>query len=68
MRDGTVRLRAEASGAGIRVIVSDRGRWRPPRHLPYRGNGIKLIRATMRDVNIMAGDAGTTVEMRAGLS
>jgi anti-sigma regulatory factor (Ser/Thr protein kinase) len=68
LRHGTVRLRAEVSGSDLRVIVSDCGRWRPPRQIAYRGNGLKLIRATMREVSILAGEAGTTVEMRAGMS
>ncbi len=65
-RAGTVRLRAEASGPDLLVTVSDRGRWRPPRQVRERGHGLKLIRATMRDVDITSDDAGTTVRMRTG--
>jgi anti-sigma regulatory factor (Ser/Thr protein kinase) len=64
-REGIVRVRLEVSGAGLRVTVSDRGGWRPPRQIPDRGYGLKLIRATMRDVTITADEMGTTVEMRA---
>lgn len=64
-REGIVRVRLEVIGADLLVTVSDRGRWRPPRHLPDRGHGLKLIRATMREVTITAGEMGTTVEMRA---
>ncbi|MFI5065833.1 MAG: SpoIIE family protein phosphatase, partial [Streptosporangiales bacterium] len=63
---GTVRLRAEVSGPDVLLTVSDQGSWRPPRQLRDRGHGLKLIRATMRDVAITSGDSGTTVRMRAG--
>ena len=63
---GTVRLRAEVSGPDVLLTVSDQGSWRPPRQLRDRGHGLKLIRATMRDVAITSGDDGTTVRMRAG--
>ena len=65
-RAGMVRLRAEASGPDLLLTVADRGRWRAPRQLRERGHGLKLIRATMREVNITSGDAGTTVRMRTG--
>jgi PAS domain S-box-containing protein len=64
-REGTVRLRVEVSGADLRITVTDDGTWRPPRQVPYRGNGLNLIRATMHDVTITAGDGGTAIEMRA---
>jgi PAS domain S-box-containing protein len=63
---GAVRLRAEVSGPDVLLTVSDQGSWRPPRQLRDRGHGLKLIRATMRDVAITSGDNGTTVRMRAG--
>jgi anti-sigma regulatory factor (Ser/Thr protein kinase) len=62
---GTVRLRVEVSGADVRITVADTGSWRPPRQVPYRGNGLNTMRATMQDVTITAGDSGTTIEMRA---
>jgi len=62
---GTVRLVIEVSGTDIRITVTDDGRWRPPREVPFRGNGLKVIRATMQDVIVTADDTGTTVEMRA---
>jgi serine phosphatase RsbU (regulator of sigma subunit)/anti-sigma regulatory factor (Ser/Thr protein kinase) len=62
---GTVRLVIEVSGTDIRITVTDNGRWRAPREVPYRGNGLKVIRATMQDVIVTADDTGTTVEMRA---
>ena len=67
-RTGTVWLRLEVTGPDILITVSDHGRWRPPRQIRDRGHGLKLIRATMRDVAITASDLGTTIEMRAGTS
>ncbi|HTT51069.1 MAG TPA: SpoIIE family protein phosphatase [Streptosporangiaceae bacterium] len=67
-RTGTVWLRVEVAGPDIVITVSDRGRWREPREIRDRGHGLKLIRATMRDVAITANERGTTVEMRAGTS
>ena len=65
---GTVRLRIEVTGPDVRITVSDHGRWRPPSQARDRGHGLKLIRATMRDVEITANDLGTTIEMWAGAS
>ena len=65
---GTVRLRVEVTGPDVRITVSDHGRWRPPSQARDRGHGLKLIRATMRDVEITANDLGTTIEMWAGAS
>ena len=65
---GTVWLRVEVTGPDVVITVSDRGRWRPPIPARDRGHGLKLIRATMRDVEITANDLGTTIEMRAGTS
>jgi anti-sigma regulatory factor (Ser/Thr protein kinase) len=65
---GTVQLRVKVTGPDVVITVSDRGRWRPPTPARDRGHGLKLIRATMRDVEITANDLGTTIEMRAGAS
>ena len=65
---GTVRLRVEVTGPDVRITVSDHGRWRPPSQARDRGHGLKLIRATMREVEITANDLGTTIEMWAGAS
>jgi anti-sigma regulatory factor (Ser/Thr protein kinase) len=64
-RPGSVRLTVQVSGTDVRITVADSGSWRPPRQVPYRGNGLNMMRATMQDVTITAGDTGTTVEMRA---
>jgi PAS domain S-box-containing protein len=65
---GTVRLRVEVTGPDVVITVSDHGRWQPPSRARDRGHGLKLIRATMREVEITANDLGTTIEMRAGTS
>ncbi len=65
---GTVRLQVEVTGSDVLITVSDHGRWRPPSQARDRGHGLKLIRATMREVEITASDSGTTIEMRAGTS
>jgi PAS domain S-box-containing protein len=65
---GTVWLRVEVTGPDVLITVSDHGRWRPPSQTRDRGHGLKLIRATMREVEITANDLGTTIEMRAGIS
>jgi PAS domain S-box-containing protein len=65
---GTVRLQVEVTGSDVLITVSDHGRWRPPSRARDRGHGLKLIRATMRQVQITASDLGTTIEMRAGTS
>jgi anti-sigma regulatory factor (Ser/Thr protein kinase) len=43
--------------------VSDTGGWREPRKTD-RGRGLELMRALMDDVELEAGDDGTTVRMR----
>jgi PAS domain S-box-containing protein len=65
---GTVRLQVEVTGSDVLITVSDHGRWQPPSQARDRGHGLKLIRATMREVEITASDSGTTIEMRAGPS
>ncbi len=52
---GTVRLRVQVTGPDVVITVSDCGRWRPaPTPERDRGHGLRLIRATMRDVEITA--------------
>ncbi|MGM1058496.1 SpoIIE family protein phosphatase [Saccharothrix sp. Mg75] len=66
--DGTVRLRVSLDGDELRLTVADGGRWRAPRVNTYRGRGIPLIRALMRDVAVHHGAAGTTVEMHTRIT
>ncbi|MBY8849492.1 SpoIIE family protein phosphatase [Saccharothrix sp. MB29] len=65
---GVVRLRVALTGDGLRLTVTDGGRWRAPRENTYRGRGIPLIRALMQDVAIHHGADGTTVEMHTRIS
>lgn len=62
---GTVRLRATLDSAGLRITVSDHGRWkRPaPRPDPVRGRGLAMIRALIPEVKLTTSANGTTVEM-----
>ena len=45
-------------------MVADEGGWRPPDADPgLRGQGIRIMRAVMDEVDIDRGDAGTTIRM-----
>jgi len=59
---GTVVLEASKQAGGLRVVVRDAGRWRPPQD-GDRGRGIAIARAIMNCVEIDPGPAGTTVTM-----
>ncbi|MFG3226903.1 SpoIIE family protein phosphatase [Kitasatospora sp. NPDC048194] len=61
----TVRLRAETRAGGMRLTVTDSGRWKTPEPEanPHRGRGITLMRALMQQVTIAPGPEGTTIEM-----
>jgi len=50
-------------GRGIVVSVRDHGTWRGAGADPDRGNGLKLIRALMDDVDVDSSGIGTTVMM-----
>lgn len=59
---GTFDTSLECTGRGVRVTVSDRGRWRPRSADPGdRGRGLALIRAMSDEVAIDTGEGGTTV-------
>lgn len=50
-----VALRVEGAGTGherVRVVVSDRGRWRPGDPAPPRGNGMLLMQALCAAVDV----------------
>ncbi len=65
--DGSQRMRLEmrlGPGREIGVVVADEGGWRPPAADPgLRGQGIRIMRAVMDEVEIDRGDAGTTIRM-----
>jgi anti-sigma regulatory factor (Ser/Thr protein kinase)/putative methionine-R-sulfoxide reductase with GAF domain len=58
----TFGLRATIEDRRIRIIVTDRGRWRASRS-EGRGRGLPLMRALMDDVEVRRSDHGTEVEM-----
>jgi anti-sigma regulatory factor (Ser/Thr protein kinase) len=59
-------VRAHREGHDVVVVVRDRGHWRPPRG-ENRGRGQTIIRASMDDVDVDQGEAGTVVTMRRRL-
>jgi PAS domain S-box-containing protein len=61
-----VRLSAEAFADRLRLRVADSGRWKDPTPEPHanRGRGVALMRATMEQVTITPGPAGTTVDLQ----
>jgi anti-anti-sigma factor len=57
-------LSADPDG-GVRVTVSDQGKWRPPPQDPgCRGRGVQIIKALADEVDIAAGSDGTVVRFR----
>lgn len=65
--DGGAEAWLEAGPAApgeLRVLVRDRGRWRPPPSDPGpRGHGMVLIAGLAQRVTVQHTDAGTTVAM-----
>jgi anti-anti-sigma factor len=60
--DGTFDTTLECTGRGVRVTVTDHGRWRPaPDDKGYRGRGLTLISTIGDEVELDAGDGGTTI-------
>ncbi|MDN5860774.1 MAG: ATP-binding protein [Pseudonocardia sp.] len=62
---GEVRLLADREGFDeLRVIVQDRGEWRPPpAHPGHRGHGLTLMAALAQRCRVHRDRGGTTVEM-----
>jgi serine/threonine-protein kinase RsbW len=62
---GDAWVEAERSSPGeLTVVVSDRGRWRPPPDDPgLRGRGMALITALTERVAVQRGTAGTSIVM-----
>ncbi len=62
---GEVWLRADREGFdGLRVVVHDSGRWRPPPSDPgSRGHGMTLMAGLAQRCRVHRGKSGTTVEM-----
>jgi PAS domain S-box-containing protein len=61
--EGTFQLDARRNDGEVSIVVRDTGGWREPRKSD-RGRGLELMRALMDDVELEAGDAGTTVRMK----
>ena len=68
--DGRIRLRAAATAGDLHVVVTDTGRWKTPdpSTAPYRGRGLKLMRAFMHAVTVTSGTTGTIVDMQARIN
>lgn len=66
---GVVDVCAHApTGSRVEVVVRDRGRWRPPSRTGTDagtpgGRGLILIRSLADEVEVSAGERGTTVRM-----
>jgi signal transduction histidine kinase/serine phosphatase RsbU (regulator of sigma subunit) len=54
---------AVREGDAVEVVVRDRGHWRPARG-EHRGRGLSVMRATMDDVDVDRGTAGSEVRLR----
>ena len=65
--EATFQLDAMRDNGEVRIVVRDTGGWREPRKSD-RGRGLELMRALMDEVELEAGDAGTTVRMRRKIS
>jgi anti-sigma regulatory factor (Ser/Thr protein kinase) len=64
----TMGLTAQRAGSIVELLVSDDGKWRPPRNESHgRGHGFKVMEAVMDEVAIAAGVNGTSVRMRKEL-
>jgi len=53
----------------LTMTITDHGRWRPPDPAsdPFRGRGLVLMRAVMKDVELTHEEHGTTVVLRVTL-
>ncbi|MFD4635904.1 SpoIIE family protein phosphatase [Lentzea sp. NPDC058436] len=59
---GDFDAKLESTGVGVRVTVTDQGRWRPPpEDKGHRGRGLSMIRAVTDESDILAGEDGTTI-------
>lgn len=63
-RNVTLSVEARICGEGLRLTVSDNGRWRtPPTDPGHRGHGLRLINALVDVADLTIAEHGTTVEM-----
>lgn len=64
--DHSFELLATCDGGRVRLVVSDSGRWRPPRG-EHRGRGLAMMRGLMDAVEITRDDRGTAVTLERTL-
>ncbi|MER7167082.1 SpoIIE family protein phosphatase [Micromonospora sp. NPDC000207] len=64
---GRIHLHAAATADGLRLSVTDSGRWKVPLAVEnnHRGRGLSLMRALMDSITVIHGAGGTTVDMQA---
>jgi len=60
--DATFELVGHHVDGCVELLVRDQGRWRPPRGA-HRGRGLTIMRSLMHEVEVVAGDTGTTVRL-----
>jgi serine phosphatase RsbU (regulator of sigma subunit)/anti-sigma regulatory factor (Ser/Thr protein kinase)/transcriptional regulator with GAF, ATPase, and Fis domain len=68
--EGRISLDATVLVNQVHVTITDMGSWKPPQPArdSYRGRGIALMRGLMHDVSVIAGTAGTTVQLSARIT
>jgi anti-sigma regulatory factor (Ser/Thr protein kinase) len=69
--EGSLAVDAELHNGSLVVTIRDEGDWieRPDGNLPYRGNGLPLMKALMDSVELSYGNgSGTAVRMARSLS
>jgi anti-sigma regulatory factor (Ser/Thr protein kinase) len=60
--DATFELIGHHVDGRVELLVRDQGQWRPPRGV-NRGRGLAIMRSLMHEVDVVAGDNGTTVRL-----
>jgi len=63
----TFGIEATYSAGRVRLVITDEGRWRPPRGT-HRGRGLPLMRALMEQVDVEHTNEGTTVVLERSLN
>jgi len=61
-------VRGQLTGREVVLRVRDHGVWRPAQPRPERGQGLRLMRVLMDDLDISSASDGTRVELRRRLS
>jgi anti-sigma regulatory factor (Ser/Thr protein kinase) len=58
-----ISIDARLTSTGVRLVVADRGRWRPPGRTQNRGRGRMLMNHLVDHMQLDSGPEGTTVEL-----